>query len=83
MKPVAITQSGIEGIATRHGYKVAQQELALYDLQADPGENQDLSADHPEVVAELKKLAETYRRDLGDSLTQTVGEGVRPLGRAP
>jgi len=83
MKPVAITQSGSEGIATRHGYKVAQQELALYDLQADPGENQDLSADHPEVVAELKKLAETYRRDLGDSLTQTVGEGVRPLGRAP
>jgi arylsulfatase A-like enzyme len=83
MKPVAITQSGIEGIATRHGYKVAQQGLALYDLMADPGESKDLSADHPEVVAELKKLAETYRRDLGDSLMHSVGEGVRPLGKAP
>jgi arylsulfatase A-like enzyme len=83
MKPAEITQSGIEGIATRHGYKVAQQKLALYDLKADPAESNDLSADHPEVVAELQKLAETYRRDLGDSLTQTVGEGVRPLGMAP
>ena len=83
MKPAAITQSGIEGIATRHGYKVAQQDLALYDLKADPAESKDVSVDHPEVVAELKKLAETYRRDLGDSLTQTVGEGIRPLGKAP
>lgn len=83
MKPAAITQSGIEGIATRHGYKVAQQGLALYDLMADPGESKDLSADHPEVVAELKKLAETYRKDLGDSLTHSVGEGVRPLGKTP
>lgn len=83
MKPAKITQSGIEGIATRHGYKVAKQELALYDLKADPAEKNDLSSDHPKVVAELKKLAETYRRDLGDSLTQTVGEAVRPRGMAP
>ncbi len=83
MKPAAITQSGIEGIATRHGYKVAQQDLALYDLQADPGESTDLSAQHPEVVSDLKKLATPYRKALGDSLTQVIGEDIRPLGMAP
>lgn len=82
MKPAAITQSGIEGIATRHGYKVAQQPLALYHLKEDIGELTDVSTAHPDVVERLKKLAEPFRQQLGDSLTQTVGTEVRPLGRA-
>lgn len=82
MKPAAITQSGIEGIATRHGYKVAQQPLALYHLKDDIGEHTDVSAAHPDIVERLKKLAEPFRQQLGDSLTQTVGTEVRPLGRA-
>ena len=82
MKPAAITQSGIEGIATRHGYKVAQQPLALYHLKEDIGELTDVSAAHPDVVERLQKLAEPFRLHLGDSLTQTVGSEVRPLGRA-
>ncbi|MES2736297.1 MAG: sulfatase [Verrucomicrobiota bacterium] len=82
MKPAAITQSGIEGIATRHGYKVAQQPLALYHLKDDISELTDVSTAHPEVVERLKKLAEPFRQQLGDSLTQTVGGEVRPLGRA-
>lgn len=82
MKPAAITQSGIEGIATRHGYKVAQQPLALYHLKEDIGELTDVSAAHPDVVERLQKLAEPFRQQLGDSLTQTVGTEVRPLGRA-
>lgn len=83
MKPAAITQSGIAGIATRHGYRVAQQELALYQLKDDPGEMKDQSAQHPEVVERLKKLAEPFKNELGDSLTQTQGHEVRPLGKAP
>jgi arylsulfatase A-like enzyme len=83
MKPAAITQSGIEGIATRHGYRVAQQPLALYQLSSDPGETKDLSAQHPDVVQRLQKLAEPYRSELGDSLTQTAGQSIRPLGKAP
>lgn len=82
MKPAAITQSGIEGIATRHGYKVAQQPLALYHLKEDIGELTDVSAAHPNIVERLQKLAEPFRQQLGDSLTQTVGTEVRPLGRA-
>ncbi|MCA1964478.1 MAG: sulfatase [Prosthecobacter sp.] len=81
MKPAAITQSGIAGIATRHGYQVAQQEEALYDLSQDPGEKDNLAEMHPEVVGRLKKMAEQWRAELGDSLTGVKGNAVRPAGR--
>ena len=35
----------------------------LYDLDADPGETNDLYAEHPEVVARLAALLERYRRE--------------------
>jgi arylsulfatase A-like enzyme len=82
MKPAAITSSGIAGIATRHGYKVAQQELALYNLKDDPGESNDVSAAHPEIVARLQELAQPLRAALGDALTGTAGAEVRPIGRS-
>lgn len=82
MKPAAITQSGIEGIATRHGYQVAQQPLALYNLREDPGETTDVSAQHADVVERLKQLAEPIRQQLGDTLTQTPATEARPLGKA-
>jgi arylsulfatase A-like enzyme len=82
MKPAAITQSGIEGIATRHGYKVAQQPVALYNLKEDISETNDVSAAHPDVVERLQKLAEPFREKLGDKLTESTGTEVRPLGRA-
>lgn len=33
----------------------------LYDLEADPAETQDVSAEHPEVIAELMDLLRRYR----------------------
>jgi len=81
MKPKSITQSGIDGIATRHGYVVKQQKMALYDLSRDPGESQDVAAQHPDIVAKLQKLAAGMRADLGDALTKTKASGVRPVGR--
>ena len=81
MKPKSITQSGIDSIATRHGYAVRQQPQALYDLNRDPGETEDLSAQHPEIVERLQKLAATMRADLGDALIQAKPYGARPVGR--
>jgi len=81
MKPKSITQSGIDGIATRHGYAVRQQPPALYDLARDPGESADVSAQHPDVVQRLQNLAATMRTDLGDALTKTKPSGARPVGR--
>lgn len=82
MKPAAITQSGIQGIASRHGYKVAEQAPALYNVKENAAEDQDVSAAHPEIVARLTKLAEGFRQQMGDSLSQSTGTQVRPLGRA-
>ena len=82
LQPQSITQSGISGIASRHGYRVEQQRQALYDLVTDPGETHDVSADHPDIVSRLSGLAEAMRGDLGDALTDRSAIGARPVGRA-
>lgn len=53
---------------------------ALYDLQRDPGERYDVQQQYPERVAELEKLAEEARKDLGDDLQNRVGRNSRPAG---
>jgi arylsulfatase A-like enzyme len=80
LAPKSITQSGIEGIATRHGYRVEQIGLALYNLDTDPGEQQNVATAHPDIVARLTALSESARRDLGDSLLNVTGDGLRAPG---
>ncbi len=48
--------------------KQRDREVAgkLYDLAADIGEQKDVAADNPDVVAKLTALAEKCREDLGD-----------------
>jgi arylsulfatase A-like enzyme len=57
--------------------------LALFDLEADPGETTDLAKEHPDVVDRLKDLAQRMRADLGDSATKEQGTGRRAPGEAP
>jgi arylsulfatase A-like enzyme len=61
-------------------YQKARTGLALYDLENDPGETEDVADKHPDVVARLKALADQARDDLGDSATKQPGKGVRPAG---
>ncbi len=58
-------------------------ELALYDLENDIGELDNVSVQNPEVVAKLTAFAEVARDDLGDALTKRVGKNLRPAGRLP
>ena len=81
MKPQAIENSGIRGIASRHGYRVETIGLSLYNVKTDPGETKNVAADHPEIVARLQEVAKRARADLGDSLTGAKGANVRPAGR--
>lgn len=83
MKPKSITQSGVAGIASRHGYRVENIGLSLFNLKDDPGETRDVAQEHPEIVERLKKLAEPTRQELGDTLQQIKGTENRPLGLAP
>jgi arylsulfatase A len=62
-------------------YKQAQTPLALFDLEADPGESKNVADQHPEIVQRLEQLADKARDDLGDAATKRTGEGVRPAGR--
>jgi len=52
-------------------------ELALYDLSSDPGETQDVKANHADIVSQLELVANKYREDLGDNLTKKTGANVR------
>ena len=51
---------------------------ALFDLDADPGELRNVAIKHPDVVARIKVLAQSYVRELGDE--GQVGRGVRKAG---
>ena len=69
---------------SRHKLFVARagQELTeLYDLRADPGETTDVAAQLPEVVAQLRAVADAYRAELGDGRLGIEGSGARPIGR--
>jgi arylsulfatase len=80
MKPASISQSGLAGIASRHGYAVRHTGQALYNLREDAGETTDVADRHPDVVRRLLALAESARADLGDAATNRPGPGVRPVG---
>lgn len=81
LQPLNIEQSGIRGIASRHGYEVRSLPLSLYHLEHDLGERENVADRHPDVVQRMLELAEEARQELGDSLTHRQGRGVRPAGR--
>lgn len=58
---------------------VGKAELALYDVENDPGETTNRAAGEMAVVKRLTALAEKARRELGDR--GRPGRGQRPSGR--
>ncbi len=48
------------------------QLTLLYDLQADPGETQNLAAEHPEIVARLAGAHARWAEDLSASLQPAI-----------
>ncbi|MHC4171930.1 MAG: sulfatase family protein [Planctomycetota bacterium] len=62
-------------------YEQGKIGLALFDLEKDVGEQNDVSARHPDVVRRLLGLADQMREDLGDSAKKMTGRNRRPPGR--
>ena len=72
-KPGAIGQDGFPG-----KYGTDSVRLALFNLAKDPGEERDVKDQHPDIVNQLSMIAEKYRNELGDGLTNRKGLEVRP-----
>ena len=63
------------------GYSQEKCQLGLYHLGSDRNETKDVSAEHPEIVEQLEKVAQAMRVQLGDSLTKTRGMEIRAVGK--
>ena len=59
------------------------EKAELYDLNADIGEAVDVASQHADIVQRLEALAASAREELGDSLTNRIGKGVRPAPQVP
>ena len=75
-----------EGVEPGHDgfpgkYATGTCGLELYNLREDISEKHDVAGQHPEIVEELKQIAEKARADLGDALTNRIGSGTREPGR--
>ncbi len=61
--------------------RVLFEDYVLYDLENDIGETVDVGVKNPAVVAELTKLLDWAKKDIGDFGKR--GENARPLGEEP
>ena len=64
-----------------HLFRDQDEVTELYDLDDDIGEETDLAADNPDVVAELTAFADATREDIGDERLDIDGCNRRPIGR--
>ena len=76
MKGQVVGKDGIPGRYTQEKIK-----KVLFDLKKDPGETQDISKDHPDIVKRLEQIAQQARTDLGDKLKDQKGNGLREPDR--
>lgn len=61
--------------------RILFDDYVLYDLESDIGETTNVSAQNPETVAQLVKLLDWAKLDIGDF--EKRGENARPLGEEP
>ena len=57
------------------------EEIELYDLSTDISETKNVAEKYPDIVAEIKVLANDMRSRLGDSLLELEGSETREPGR--
>ena len=70
---------GKDGIPSN--YQQQNIGLELFDLKNDVGESNNVAEQNPEVVKRLQNHAAKIRLELGDSLTNIKGNGIRPAGK--
>lgn len=73
-------EPGKDGQPGNYRY-IDMEEIELYDVVSDVSETNNVADAHPEVVAEIKVLADNMRQRLGDSLLEQEGSETREPGR--
>jgi arylsulfatase A-like enzyme len=76
-------RSGDYKLMLAAGPNAKQDQAMLYDVQHDPGETKEISAEHPEIMKQLQAIAEQAREDLGDSRKDMNGKNRRKAAEAP
>lgn len=71
--------AGMPGSSIRKGdYKLIEffedGSLELYDLQADPGEKENLASKRPELAEELHEQLVRWRKDVGAQMMKPAGD---------
>ncbi|MEX0289949.1 MAG: sulfatase [Flavobacteriaceae bacterium] len=56
------------------------EEIELYNMEEDISETSNVAAQHPEIVQQIKVLANEIRFELGDSLLDLEGAETRAAG---
>jgi arylsulfatase A-like enzyme len=85
----AVQVSGYKLLRERAHLADAEEQAWLFDLGADPGERQDLSADEPRIVESLARSLEVFEEEHpapraasvgGGELSQEIRAQLRALG---
>lgn len=79
-RTLAGRRGGTNGVPANYT-QIKLEAGELYDLKNDVGETKNVAGANPETVQQLEAFAEKMRAELGDSLTQRTGQGVREAGR--
>lgn len=75
------TQPGMDGRGGKR-IKMKVENPELYNMMRDPGEQYNVIASHPEKAAELMKVVEAARAELGDlNVGLAKGSGNREIGK--
>ncbi len=73
---------GKDGLPGEYRY-LELEEIALYNLETDKGETENVAALYPEVVSKIMGMADEMRSRLGDSLKGVEGSETRTAGTLP
>ena len=73
-------------VGTSDGYPIPYEmnkieDPALFNLETDPEEQNNIAQEHPKLVVKISKIADSIRGILGDRLSGIKGSEVRPVGR--
>ncbi|MBC8469596.1 MAG: sulfatase [Planctomycetes bacterium] len=78
-RTLAGREGGTDGQPAK--YEQGKIDQSLFDLENDIGEQNDVSAQYPDVVERLLGLVEKMRQELGDSSKKMAGSSRREPGR--